>query len=85
MALSKSVNYFVMTSMQMIARLFSLLCLIVLRRYVFSLRRLRLKNGAKVWHELHQIPAINRSAAEQFKCFKMNRKDLFQNKNFNIF
>ena len=29
--------------------------------------------------------AINRSAAEQFKCFKINRKDLFQNKDFNIF
>ena len=31
------------------------------------------------------MPAINRSAAVQFKCFKINRKDLFQNKDFNIF
>ena len=42
-------------------------------------------NGVKVWCELQQMPAINRSAAVQFKCFKINRKDFFQNKDCNIF
>ena len=38
----------------------------------------RLEIGGKAWHELQQTPAINRSAAEQFKCLKINREDLFQ-------
>ena len=33
----------------------------------------------------NRLFAINRSLAEQFKCFKINCKDLFQNKDFNIF
>ena len=45
--------------------------------FIFDLSR-RVKNGMKVWRELQQMLAINRSAAEQFKCFKINRKDLFK-------
>ena len=34
--------------------------------------------AAKAWRELQQMPATNRSAAEQLKCLTINREDLFQ-------
>ena len=51
----------------------------------FHLSR-RFQSGAKVWRELQQVPAINRTAAVQqsIKCFKIHSKDLLQNNDFHI-
>ena len=84
MALSKSVNYFVDTVcydsiaigafnandgeaiQSILPYRAAKICLLVSEVSQVS----ALKNGAKVWRELQQMPAINRSAAVQFKCFK---------------
>ena len=40
---------------------------------------------AKVRREQQQMPAINRLAAKQFKCLKVNREYLLQKKDSIIF
>ena len=80
--------------MQMMARLFSLLCPIVLRRYNFSLRSPLKERSAE--HDVAGITAridatfensgiisnrwfaINRSAAEQFKCLRSTARTYFK-------
>ena len=48
----------------------------------FHLSR-RFQSGAKVWRELQQVPAINRTAAEH-QMFQDPQQDLLQNNDFHI-